>query len=180
MATDFDSYDAQSLNQVLRSFYASEQNATSKPHPVASYIAVQSGISRHFPMLDIMKSSFFTSSNGVFKSVIKILRKNRQCVPAPPSISATDLQLIRALEALSPHTASRLVKKVWFKVQLHLARRVRVGNRNLTRDAYELKQDENRIKYFTLAHNLKTKNHKDAQDLCKQNYMLPWTQQLQP
>ncbi len=123
-----------------------------------------------------MKSSSFTSSNGVLKSVIKTLRRNGQDVSQrhPPSQSQT----CSSSKALSPRTASRLVKKVWFEFQLHLARHGRQGNQDLTRDAFELKQNENGIEYFTVAHDRETKNH--SRGLCKPNYMLPWTLQLQP
>lgn len=77
MSADFDSYGKEKLNQMLRSFYASVRNANGKTYSISSYIAIRSGICRHYTTrFDIMNSATFKSSDRVFKSVIKNLRQN--------------------------------------------------------------------------------------------------------
>lgn len=168
MSTDCDSFKAEELNQVLRSFYASVQNNNGKTYSIASYIAIRAGINRYFSEFNIMNSPTFKSSNVVFQSVIKNLRKNGQDVSHHPPISAADLQLIRSSEVLSPHTASGLVRKVWFEIQLYLTWRSREGIRELKRDSFILNRDEKGNEYISLSHS--AVNPKDAKDPCKENY----------
>ncbi len=47
MSTDFESYGAENLNQVLWSFYPSVQNSNRKTYAVTGYLAIRAGIRRH-------------------------------------------------------------------------------------------------------------------------------------
>ncbi|KAK0140021.1 MAGUK p55 subfamily member 7 [Merluccius polli] len=86
-----------------------------------------------------------------------------------PPLTSTDLRLIRGSEALSLNTPSSLVKKVWFDIQLHLARRGREGTRELSRSSFIIHKYDDGMEYVCLSYNPKNKNHKNATDPDKEN-----------
>lgn len=159
---DVETYSASLLNETLREFYASVQSTAGREYSVASLMCLRAGINRHITKYNIISDKDFKSSNAVFKSVLKRYRKNGKDTSVHhPRITESDLEKIRNAPALSPFTPTGLVRKVWFDIQLCFARRGREGNRNLSKESFVLRQDENGKEYLTLAHNPETKNHKD-------------------
>ena len=86
-----------------------------------------------------------------------------------PRITESDLQIIRCSSALCLDTPPGLVRKVWFDIQLCFARHGREGSRELTMTSFVIQRDEHGVEYVSLAHNPQTKNHKDPNDLHKEN-----------
>ena len=132
----------------------SVQNTNGKAYSIASYIALRSGISRHLSTFNVKNSVSFKSSNDVFKSVIKDLwKKGKDTSQHHPPISDRPTAAYEVTsEALSINTAQGLVRKVWFDVQLHLARGGREGNRHLTRDSCLKKRRQWQCKRVFLLH----------------------------
>lgn len=138
---------------------------------MSSFLALRSGLNRHLDNVNILSDPAFKAANDVFTSVLKKYRKaGKDVSDRHPAISQADLRTIRNSAYLSPNTAAGLVRKVWFDIQLNLARRGREGNRDLKPDSFNIKKDENGLEYVCLSYNAETKNHKDATDPAKQHY----------
>ena len=84
------------------------------------------------------------------------------------SISDTDFAKIKTSMAISPDTASGLLHKVWFDVQLHMGRRANEGNRALRPESFAVRTDDTGLKFVTLTFNEQTKNHKDYNEKNKE------------
>ncbi len=107
----------------------------------------------------------FKTSNAVFKAVLKHYRKSGKDTSFHhPRNPESDLERIRCSPALSPDLTLGLVRKVWFDIQLCLARRSRDSNRELTMPSFINQRDEDGVRYVSLPHNPHTKNHNDPND----------------
>lgn len=170
MDSSFDKYTADALNETLREFYAAVQSTKAGgEYSVASLRSLRAGLNRYLEF-NIITDTRFKTSNAVFKALLKRYRKGGKDTSLHhPRISESDLELIRNSTALSPDTPLGLVRKVWFDIQLCLARRGREGNRELSMASFILQRDEDGVEYVSLAHNPQSKNHKDPNDPDKEN-----------
>ncbi|XP_076586564.1 uncharacterized protein LOC143320627 [Chaetodon auriga] len=171
MDINFESYTATTLNDILRLFYASVQSTKEgREYSVASLRSLRASINRHLRDVNIISDTVFKSSNAVFKAILKRYRKSGKDTSFHhPRIPESDLEIIRCSSALSPDTPLGLVRKVWFDIQLCLARRGREGNRELTMTSFSIQRDEDGVEYVSLAHKPDAKNHKAPNDPQKQN-----------
>ncbi|XP_041862003.1 uncharacterized protein LOC121652924 isoform X2 [Melanotaenia boesemani] len=171
MDISFESYAASTLNDVLRLFYASVQSTKGGgEYSVASLRSLRAGINHHLRDVNIISDTAFKSSNAVFKAILKRYRKSGKDTSFHhPRIPESDLEIIRCSPALSPETPLGLVRKVWFDIQLCLARRGREGNRELTMTSFNIQRDEAGVEYVSLAQNPDAKNHKDPNNPHKQS-----------
>ena len=102
--------------------------------------------------------------------MIKTHRKNGQDkAKHHPHVTEADLKLLRESTALSPDNPLGLVSKVWFDLQLCLARRGREGTREQTASSFSIKVDEAGEEYVSLSFNPETKNHKQPNNQNKEN-----------
>lgn len=107
----------------------------------------------------------------MFKAIIKCYRKSGKDTSIHhPRISESDLEIIKKSAVLSPDTPLGLVRKVWFDIQLCLARRGREDNQELCMQSFKVRRDEDGVEFVTLAYNPHTKNHKDPNDPDKETF----------
>ena len=123
---DPDTCSAEELNECLRPFHATVQSALGKPYSVATMTSIRASLNRHFSRLNLYADSEFTTSNRMFKLIIKTHRKNGQDkAKHHPHVNEADLKLLRESTALSPDNLLGRVSKIWFDLQLCLVRRCR-------------------------------------------------------
>lgn len=107
-----------------------------------------------------MHDRVFQSANQVFVGVVRKLRQDGlDKTKHKDAITAADMQLIRDSGVLSTDDPVGLQRKVYMEVSLHFCRRGREGLRELRKDSFIVKADENGREYVTLGYNEMEKNH---------------------
>ncbi|XP_069086047.1 uncharacterized protein [Pleurodeles waltl] len=152
----FEKLSSDSLCQLLRTFYAEVRNAKGEEYHIQSLVCVRAGINRYLNSppfnraINIMHDPSFISANNVFLGIIKRKRREaKHTAERHGAITRDDLIKLRSSPIFGVTEPTTLLNKVWFEVQLHLARRGREGLRVLPPDAFAIVTDEDGHEYAT-------------------------------
>ncbi|XP_041352905.1 uncharacterized protein LOC121371234 [Gigantopelta aegis] len=178
-STDFETLDATTLNERLRLFYAEVRNTQGELYSKSTFVGLRAAIHRHIRAppfernLNILKDSEFHTSNNIFLSMIRNLKKEGlDETKHHPAISAIELDKIR--NSFNLDSPLDLVKKVWFDITLGFARRGSENQRELSSNSFKISSDEDGYEFIEMTHCEITKNHrgdlKDAVEPKKRIY----------
>lgn len=152
----FENLSSDSLCQLLRTFYAEVRNAKGEEYHIQSLVCVRAGINRYLNSppfsraINIMHDPSFIAANNVFLGIIKRKRREaKHTAERHGAITREDLIKLRSSPIFGVTEPTTLLNKVWFEVQLHLARRGREGLRVLPPDAFAIVTDEDGHEYAT-------------------------------
>ncbi|XP_069459944.1 uncharacterized protein [Ambystoma mexicanum] len=164
----FENLSGENLCQLLRTFYAEVRNSKGEEYHIQSLVCVRAGINRYLNSppfsrgINIMHDTTFTAANNVFLGIIKRIRREAKGIrERHGAITREDLFKLRSSPLFATTQPTTLLNKVWFEVQLHLARRGREGLRILPPDAFSILSDEDGNEYASFTFNEAAKNNKD-------------------
>jgi hypothetical protein len=165
-STAFEDLPPETLNTLLRQFYAEVQTKDGKKYSRSAYVNIRNGINRHLnspPFLrkiNIIQDRDYAPANQVFTAVLKELRRQGlDTTKHKAVIEHNDIEKMYKSGTLSNTNPRALQRKVFFELSLHFARRGREGLRSLTKDTFVIKVDATGNKYITQSYNEKEKNH---------------------
>lgn len=166
MNSNFETDSVEEIARKLREFYASARSVDGKPYSRSSLTNIRSGLNRfltsppHNRQLNVMHDRAFQSANQVYVGVIRKLRQDGlDKTKHKNAVTAGDMQLIRESGVLATDNPVGLQRKVYMEISLHFCRRGREGLRELRKDSFIVKSDENGREYVTLGYNEIEKNH---------------------
>lgn len=125
---------------------------------------IRASINRHLKsppysrQISLYSDKAFLKSNQAHEAVLKQLVKDGLDRPKSyDPITGNDLK--KCLTGFDTNTPKGLQNKVWFDIHYNFARRANEGDRDMTKDTFEVRIDSIGKKYLVLAANEITKNH---------------------
>ena len=154
------------LDNYLRHFYAEARTKDGEPYSRSSLLGIRNAIERYLnnrPLnrgISITKGIDFQASNKLLQSQIKLnKRENKENTKHKPPMPEADLQKLKSSSAIRGYNPWGLLRNVWFHINLHLCRRRREGQRELTKQSFQFLMDESGREYVSMTHDEATKNH---------------------
>ncbi|KAL9952834.1 hypothetical protein ACROYT_G040147 [Oculina patagonica] len=110
--------------------------------------------------ISITKGIDFQSSNKLLQSQIKLnKRENKENTQHKPAIPTADLLKLKSSAAIRRDSPWGLLRNVWLHITLFWCRRVREGQRQLTKQSFQFCKDDSGQEYASMTHDEATKNH---------------------
>ena len=154
------------LAQNLRRFYGDLVSKCGEEYSKSSLINIRAGLNRHLTsppwnrQINLMKDRSFQAANQVLCGILRDYRSRGKDVSQhKEAVTAADVDKIYSSGTLSDKTPRSLQYKVYFELSLHCAHRGCEGLRELKKDSFIVKSDENGRHYVTLAYHELEKNH---------------------
>lgn len=159
------------MNTRLEAFYPEVRSEKGNELALQTLSSIRAGIARHIKnppwerQVNILADTEFTSSNRMFLSVIKRLKRNgHDHAKHHDAIQKNDLERLRKENAFDwQNNPVQLQEKVFFDTQLHLGRRGRENLADLKKDSFIFKMDEDGNEFAEINYHEFTKNHRQEE-----------------
>ena len=154
------------LNDILTNFYVEVRKEDGTFYKKTSFVSLRHGLQREFDRLrgiddiDILEGDEFKTSSEMFTAqCVQQKKMGLAKVDHTPQISEADIKLLYSSGVLSIDSPKTLQNKVFFEVVLYFCRRGLEGLRQLTKDSFVVKTEENGRRYVVSAKDEWEKNH---------------------
>ena len=158
------------LAQLLRRFYGDARKDGS-PYGKSALVNIRSGLNRHMTLpplnriINLMHDAEFKMANHVLIGQFhKIKMDGNDKTQHKLAISAADMKKMYNSNALDVNNPVGLQRKVFIDITLHFSRRGREGLRELRKDSFVFRRDENDREFATIDyHELEKKTSRNTQ-----------------
>ena len=166
LSLDFEEWDVDRLAECLRRFYGDLLNRKGGEYSKSSLINIRAGLNRHITsppwnrQINLMRDRGFQTCNQVFTGILRDFRERGLDVTQhKEALTAGDVKRAYSSGTLGNDDPVSLQLKVYFEIALHCARRGCEGLRELGKDSFVVKVDENDREYVTIRYHELEKNH---------------------
>ena len=154
------------LAELLRRFYGDARKKDGSPYGKSALVNIRSGLNRHMTLppwnriINLMHDAEFKVANQVLIGQFrKIKMDGNDKTQHKPAISAADMKKMYNSDALDVNNPVGLQRKVFIDIMLHFSRRGREGLRELRKDSFVFRRDENDREFATIDYHELEKNH---------------------